>query len=94
MLTLDQLKAMPPFTIFAQGEAINSPDDIYMVNSDIGRKLLWIAKRGEIYDWAIYIHWEDKGLDYVIEQGDKIRDNTNIQKLVPCTDEALKMYRK
>lgn len=92
-LTLEKLKAMQPGEIFAQGTVKNSPDGIYMTSIDKGRSLLWVAKRGGIHDWAIYVHWESSGLQYVIEQGDKIFDESNIKKLVPCDDEALSMYR-
>ena len=50
MLTIEKLKEMKPGTIFAQGITTNDPNGIYMTNSNIGRKLLWIAKRGGIYD--------------------------------------------
>lgn len=93
MLSIEQLKEMPPKTVFAQGEIENSPDGVYMTDTDVGKKMIWAAKRGGIHDWAIYIHWADMGVDYVISNGDKVTNEKNIQKLVPCTDEALKMYR-
>jgi len=94
MLTLEQLKAMPKHTIFATGIVKNSPDGIYMTNNREGDDLLWIAKRGEIHDWAIYIHWEEMGKDFVISNGDKVTANSYIKKLVPCDDSALEMYRR
>jgi len=93
MLTIEQLKQMPPGNIFAQGEIENSPNGIYMTDLFVGRKMIWVAKRGMIHDWVIYIHWVDMGINYVISNGDKVRDEKNIRKLVPCTDEAFKMYR-
>jgi len=93
MLTVSQLKQMPPGTIFAQGETENSPEGIYMTDKMVGRKMLWVAKRGIIHDWVIYIHWEDMGIAHVISNGDKVMDQNNIKKLVPCTKEALQMYR-
>ena len=92
MLTLEQLKEMPPETVFAQGEIENSPDGIFMTDSDIGRKMIWAAKKGGVNDWAIYIHWAVRGIDYVISNGDKVTVECNIRKLVPCTDEVFKMY--
>ena len=94
MLTLDQLKAMVPGQIIASGVVPNSPEGVYMTNENSGKELLWIAKRGGIHDWAIYIHWKEKGFDYVLEQGDKVINPANVRKLVPCDDEAFKMYRK
>lgn len=93
MLTLEQLKQMPEGTVFATGVVENSPDGIYMTNNDVGRKLVWVAKRGGIEDWAIYIHWANNGVEYATHQGDKVMNKNNIQKLVPCTPEAFKMYR-
>lgn len=93
MLTLEELKNMKPFTVFSTGEIENSEDGIYMTNSNIGKKMIWIAKRGEIYDWAIYIHWADKGIEFVEKSGDKIHSEKYIKKLVPCDAESFKMYR-
>ena len=64
-----------------------------MTNSNIGKKLLWLAKRGAIHDWAIYVHWADRGFDYVLHEGDKV-SKYNVRKLIKCTDEALNMYRQ
>ena len=93
MLTIQQLKEMEPGKIFACGEVFNSPDGLFMSNSDINKKMIWAAKRGRIHDWAIYIHWAEKGLDYVITNGDKVTSIENIQKLVPSDEGAIKMYR-
>ena len=93
MLSLQDLKDMPQGTVFAHGETENSPDGIYMTNSDIGRKMIWAAKRGNIHDWAIYIHWAESGIKYVLSNGDKVKNSANIKKLVPCDDEAFSMYR-
>jgi hypothetical protein len=93
MLTLQELKDMKPGIVFAHGTTVNAPTGIYMTNEDKGRELLWAAKRGGIHDWAIYIHWADKGLKYVVEHGDKVTSPGNIKKLVPCDDEAFSMYR-
>ena len=93
MLTIEQLKEMPPGTVFAQGEIENSPNGVYMTDTNVGRKMIWVAKRGYIHDWAIYIHWANMGIEYIISNGDKVRDITNVKKLVPCDEEAIKMYR-
>lgn len=88
VLTLDKI---PVDTIFATGKIENSPEGIYMTDSDKGRMLLWAAKR-RIEGWCIYIHWADMGLDYVLSNGDKVSSKENIQKLVPCSEEAFKQY--
>lgn len=93
MLTLQQLKDMEPGSVFAKGITQNSPEGIYMIDSNIGKELTWVAKRGGIHDWAIYIHWSENGEQYVIEHGDKVNSETNIKKLVPCDEQAFGMYR-
>lgn len=91
MLTLKQLKEMEPDTIFAKGEIIDSPDGINMENT--GKQLRWVACRGGIHDWAIYCHLADKDWDFIKTQGNKVIREKNIKKLIPCDDEAFKMYR-
>ena len=92
VLTLEDLKEMKPYTVFAHGYTENSPDGVYMTNSNIGRKMLWIAKRGGIHDWAIYIHWADRDIEWVKDHGDKVTSAPNIRRLVPCDDKAFEMY--
>ena len=94
MLTVADLEKMEPGTIFAEGIVENSPEGIYMTDDDLGRKLYWLAKRGNIPDWCIYIHWADYGRAFVEQEGDKVSSKDNIQKLVPCDDAAYKAYRK
>lgn len=91
MLSLKQLQDMPPHTVFATGEVVDGPEGINMTNS--GRMLKWVAKRGQIHDWAIYIHWAESSVEYIETQGDKIYNKENVKKLVPCDNEALEMYR-
>lgn len=93
-LTIEDLNEMESSLPFASGTIPNSPQGIYMTNNRVGDKLLWVAKRGRINDWAIYIHWEENGETFVINHGVKVRQKDHIKKLVPCTDEALKNYRQ
>ena len=92
-LTQEDLENMEPDTMFAHGTVSNSPDGIYMTNSNIGRILKWCAVRRGIPDWSVYVYWDDScDYDYVKSNGDTVSDKSNIKKLVPCTEEALKMY--
>lgn len=91
MLTLQQLKDMEPDTIFATGETTDSPDGANMTGS--GQPLHWIATRGEIHDWAIYIQKADWSDDEIKRLGDKVHNRETVKKLVPCDAEALEMYR-
>jgi len=90
-LTLDALKDMNPHEQFATGLTIDNPSGINMTNSD--QLLRWVAVRGGMHDWAIYINWSYHSQDEVARNGDKITSEYNIKKLVSCTDEAFKMYR-
>jgi hypothetical protein len=58
-----------------------------------GRQLRWVAVRGGAPDWKIYCHWIEKSKEEVASNGDKVCDKETIRRLVPCTDEAFKMYR-
>lgn len=91
MLTLEKLKAMQPGLWFATGLTTDDPKGINMNRS--GKQLKWVAVRGGIWDWAIYIHWAESSIGYVASNGDKVTFESHIKKLVPCDDEAFKMYR-
>lgn len=90
---------MQPDTVFSSGTLIDSPDGINLANT--GHTIPWVAVRGQIHDWAIYAqnphYLEAEGVwsqSRVRDMGDKVYGVENIRKLVPCSDEALKMYRK
>lgn len=90
MLTIAQLKEMQP-GVFATGETTDDPAGVNMTGS--GQPLRWVASRGGIHDWAIYIHKADWSVEDVKNMGDKVTSEHNIKKLVPCSDEAFAMYR-
>ena len=73
-LTVKQLKDMQP-GIFASGRVACSLNK-------------FIAVRGQIGDWAIYV-----GLRDIRDHGDKVYEEKVIRELVPCTDAAFKLYR-
>jgi hypothetical protein len=91
-LTKEQLESMEPGQIFAEGLDIDVPGGLHMTGS--GDLLRWVAVRGQgIPDWAIYCHWEFFPREEVARIGDKVHHRTHIKKLVPCTADALDMYR-
>lgn len=91
MPTLEKLKSMPAHTIFATGILIDIDDDLFMGRS--GKELKWVAIRGEINDWCIYIHFVDKSIEWIRDYGNKIYNEENIKKCVECDKEAFKRYR-
>jgi hypothetical protein len=94
ILTREMLEAMTAGAIIAKGETVNSPDGVYMTDQNIGAPLKFVAKRGGFRDWAIYVDWAYKSDEDVLKMGQKVFGNEHIKKLVPCDEEALKMYRK
>ena len=93
ILTEQQFHDIPAGNIFVIGEVENSPLGIYMTDSNKGKMMKWLAKKGCANDWCIYIHWSESGFDFVESNGDKVTSEDNIKKLVPCTDEVFKQYR-
>jgi predicted heme/steroid binding protein len=91
ILTLQKLKDMRPFKIFASGTVIDNSNGVNMSGSD--KLLRWVACRGSTYDWSIYIHWAEYSNEIVHDMGDKVTDKNNIKKLVPCDNEAFEAYR-
>ena len=92
-MTLEYLTALPAGCIFAKGETTNSPEGVYMTDSRLGDSLRWIAKKGAINDWCIYIYWGYTSWEFVETNGDKVTNMENIKKLVPCTPEVENRYR-
>ena len=93
MLTLERLKKFGDNEIIRHGGINDSPDGINMSNS--GDQLKWVAVAGNGYhDWTIYCHWAERDIEWVVRHGDKVTREEHIKRLVPCDDEALKMYRK
>ena len=90
-LTLQQLKDMKADIIFAAGKTTDDSQGINMSNS--GQPLRWVAVRGGIWDWAIYIDFAEKSIAQIRDMGNKVTDEKNIKKLVDCDNEAFKMYR-
>lgn len=93
MLTIEVLKSMPKYTVFAEGTTVNSPQGVYMTDYRRGDTMRWLAKTGEIGDWCIYIDWVEKSDNSILRTGEKVTGNDAIRKLVPCDREVLKMYR-
>lgn len=91
MLTIQNLKDHLP-GILKCGIVSNTKIKLEQFHSQ--QQLRWVAKRGIIHDWAIYIAPIECSYDVVLKYGEKVRDNDIIVKLVPCDEQALGMYRK
>ena len=91
MLTLQKLKDMAADTIFATGVTVDGYDAVNMYGN--GDELRWVAVRGGIHDWAIYVGPSDWSEEDIKLSGDKVHNKISIKELVPCDEEALEMYR-
>jgi hypothetical protein len=89
-LTPEDIKNMYP-GIFAEGIALDDQYGTHMTGSHA--PLRWVAVRGGAPDWKIYCHYIEKSREEVASNGDKVCDEETIRRLIPCTDEAFKMYR-
>lgn len=92
-LTVEKLKAIVPGTRFATGQQMDSPNGINIANT--GNWLKWIAVKGHGHDdWCIYAHFASMDDAYIVSAGDKVCDENNIRRCVPCDDDALALYRR
>ena len=94
-LTLQMLKDMKP-KVFAKGEILNKelPTPMVRPSESPDLNLCWVAKRGGYWDWTIYLCKQELGYKYALAHGDKTFSENNIRLLVPCDDEAYKMFRR
>ena len=93
MINKETFDALPAGQVFSTGIFPNSPEGLFMTNSDQGKMLRWVAKKGWGNDWAIYCHWATNSVEFVTESGDKVFNEAHIKKCVPCDEEIFKLYR-
>ena len=84
-LTIKDLKEMEPNKVFSFGKGY------YPKLAE--EEVLWVAKRGNYHDWTIYYGPSDWSRTRVEKSGKKVFSEEVIKTLVPCDDEAFKMYR-
>ena len=94
MLRFEDFKKIRAREMFAHGLQSDSPRGINLTGS--GETLLWVAVKGDVDDFAIYVmpvelaNWS---IARVRDFGDKIHDRNTIQRLLNCDDEVLAKYR-
>jgi hypothetical protein len=93
-MTYEAFKKLPYDSVFATGLVPNMPGGLFMERDNEGRLLRWVAKKGKIDDWAVYVHWATKSVEEVRDYGDKIHGKDLITDLVPCDEPMLNMYRR
>jgi hypothetical protein len=86
MLTKIILIGMVPNMIFKDGIVTHSG----LHHSEIR----WVAiRRGNPNgEWCIYYHLSNHDIDFIKRNGDKVFTESIIKQLVPCDDEAFKLY--
>lgn len=89
-LQLSDLESMEPRQVISTGVMPDTPLGIHMTGS--GRELRWVAVRGRVPDWAVYCHWAERSIEWILGQGDKV-PKEYARRLVPCSDEVLARYR-
>jgi len=99
ILYLHILEDMNPHENIIAGTFLNDDSDImfteFLHGDDVkGKRLRYIAKRGEIHDWAIYVDLEKFPDHKILNNGQKVYDLNVVKQLVKCDDKALEMYRK
>ena len=92
-LTKEQFDLIPRGEVFATGLLPNSPEGLFMTNSNQGKELRWVAKKGWGYDWSIYCHWSENSAEWIEQSGNKVTSEIHIKRCVPCDDEIFKIYR-
>lgn len=93
MLIKDEFDKLTPGEVFATGVFPNSAEGLFMTDSNPGRMLRWVAKKGWGDDWCVYCYWDEWDVEQVAQSGDKVGTEKHIRKCVPCTDEVFKKYR-
>lgn len=92
MVTVELLKSISVGTIFRTGISFSS--DLVASYGDQGSGYVkWVAVRGIVEDWAIYVgpaYWDD---DKVKNSGNKIYRQATIEDLVLAEKEAYRLYR-
>lgn len=77
-------------------------NNIFARGHDVERKVFWVAVKGAIEDWALYMlddgikrrfDHEDAMFQHIKDWGVKSHSEETIRDLVPVTDEVFKLYR-
>lgn len=91
MLTINKLQELEPMQIFAKGMVVDGTRHFNFTGKE--QVLRWVAVRGGIPDWAVYVGRQDQPYEEIARSGDKVCRESNIRFLVNCTDEAFGQYR-
>lgn len=85
------LEAVPPHTIFAAGLCRDVTDGVN-ITGEPGKLFKWVAQRGWVADWAVYVGNPEASFESIAKHGDKLFTYSALV-LVDCDEEAAKRYR-
>lgn len=89
MTTFEEFKQIPP----GQVVRIVITEHEKVQFGKLG-SLMFVVKKGYGRDdWCIYYHLEERGLDYIKRQGDKLTSKQAIMDIFPCDEETFNRYR-
>ena len=91
MLTTEQFNELPAGKIFACGFAMDGTA-VFNITGKY-QQLRWVAVKGYINDWAVYVGLPYWTIRETAEKGDKIHTEGYIRHVVPCVDEVYNRYR-
>lgn len=90
-LTMEKFSAMPAGEMFAKGFALDGTANFNITGRE--QALRWVAIKGHISDWAVYVGLYAWTWERVRREGDKIHTRDFIHYVVPCTKEVMDRYR-
>jgi len=90
-MTSKLLEECPNGEVFACGVIEDSPYGIFLAGSKIA--LRWVAKKGDVEDFAVYVGPLKWSVSTVADRGDKVSDPETVKQLLQCDDEMLSHYR-
>jgi len=90
MFTREKLDKLEPLVIFASGLDFDEEGGINMWSTH--ELLRWVAVRGEVDDWAVYVDKADKSVESVKDFGCKIFKDQAV-KLINGSQDFYDRYR-
>lgn len=91
-ITMAMLEFFEPGSIICAGQTFDNAEGLNIDTT--GKVLKWIARVGNIGDWAVYTRYTEDSWELVNKQGLKVRSRSNLENILIFTDEVYSKYRK
>lgn len=92
MITVELLERVSPGTVIGAGVFIDGPQDANINGS--GKLCRWVAVRGGIRDWAVYVGPYNWMVSDIAKSGDKVSLNNAQRFLCIDGDSVRRLYRE